>query len=55
LGYQHPSGFFAQLTDWYSQSNTGYTPDRPGDDFWQQHLWLGWRFPRRQAELRPGY
>ena len=55
LGYQHPSGFFAQAeTDWYSQSNTGYNPDRPGDDFWQQHLWLGWRFPRRHAELRLG-
>jgi hypothetical protein len=55
LGYQHPSGFFAQAeTDWYRQSNTGYSPDRPGDDFWQQHLWLGWRFPRRHAELRLG-
>src|SRR6185503_5054385 len=34
--FNHPSGFFAGGNAiWTSQSNKGYTPDRPGDDFWQ--------------------
>jgi hypothetical protein len=53
LAYQHPAGFFAGFqSSWYRQSNQGYSPALPGDDFWQHDLWTGWRFPRRQAELR---
>jgi outer membrane receptor protein involved in Fe transport len=53
--YTHPSGFFAQLNAlWMAQSNRGYSPDRPGDDFWQFNLFAGYRFPRRRAELRVG-
>jgi outer membrane receptor protein involved in Fe transport/Tfp pilus assembly protein PilF len=53
--FNHASGFFAQWqTDWYQQSNQGYSPDRPGDDFWQHSLYVGYRFPRRLAEVRLG-
>jgi tetratricopeptide (TPR) repeat protein len=53
--YNHPSGFFARFdAQWYSQSNQGYTPDIPGDDFWQFNAFAGYRFPRRKAELMVG-
>jgi hypothetical protein len=53
--FNHESGFFAQwYSDWYHQSNYGYTPDRPGDSFWQHSAFVGFRFPRRQAEVRLG-
>ena len=52
---QHPSGFFAQFdTVWSQQSNRGYTPDIPGDDFWQFNLWGGYRFLQRRGEVRLG-
>jgi outer membrane receptor protein involved in Fe transport len=51
----HPSGLFGQAeTIWSQQSNQGYNPDIPGDDFWQINLFVGYRFPRRQAEVRVG-
>jgi len=53
--YNHPSGFF--LTGealWNDQSNAGYTPSLPGDDFWQLNAFAGWRFLHRRAELRLG-
>lgn len=48
-------GFFAR-TDaiWHRQSNRGFTPGQPGDDFWQFHVFAGYRFPRRLAELSVG-
>jgi tetratricopeptide (TPR) repeat protein len=53
--FQHESGFFAQFdTVWSQQSNRGYSPDIPGDDFWQYNLWGGYRFLQRRAELRLG-
>lgn len=53
--YNHPSGIFAQVNGvWSMQSNRGYTPDRPGDDFWQSSAFVGYRFPRRKAELAVG-
>lgn len=56
LNYQHACGGFAQWESaWYRQHNSGYAnPARPGDDFWQHNLWVGYRFPRRHAELRLG-
>jgi len=55
LNYNHPCGFFGQFASvWTGQSNRGYTPDRPGDDFWQHNLFVGYRFPHRKAELRVG-
>ena len=53
--YNHPSGFFGMASAvWTAQSNQGYTPDRPGDDFWQFNVEAGWRFLRRRLEVRVG-
>lgn len=53
--FNHPCGFYAQwVSEWFGQSNSGYTPAQPGSDFWQHNLWLGYRFPRRTAEVRFG-
>jgi hypothetical protein len=53
--YNHASGFFAGASAiWNQQSNRGYTPDRPGDDFWQFNVEGGWRFLRRRLEVRTG-
>lgn len=50
-----PCGFFASVgTVWSQQSNRGYSPDIPGDDFWQFNAFAGYRFLRRHAELRLG-
>jgi outer membrane receptor protein involved in Fe transport len=55
LRYQHPCGFFSQFDAVYScQSNRGYSPDLPGDDFWQFHIFAGYRFLQRRAEVRLG-
>ncbi len=55
LIYNHPCGFFAEWSsDWYHQDNHGYTPDLPGDDFWQQNVFAGYVFSHRRAELRLG-
>jgi outer membrane receptor for monomeric catechols len=51
--FHHSSGVFAQWESaWFHQENSGYTPARPGDDFWQHNITLGYRLPRRVAELR---
>lgn len=51
--FNHPSGFFSGAEAlWSQQSNRGYTPDLPGDDFWQFNLHAGYRFPKRRAEVR---
>jgi hypothetical protein len=51
----HHSGFFSQLdTVWSQQSNRGYSPDIPGDDFWQFNIYAGYRFLHRRAELKVG-
>ncbi|MBX3745398.1 MAG: tetratricopeptide repeat protein [Verrucomicrobiae bacterium] len=53
--YTHPTGFFALAEGvWTQQSNRGYSPDRPGDDFWHVNLHAGWRFDRRNVEIRAG-
>jgi Tfp pilus assembly protein PilF len=55
LLYNHSSGFFARFdARYYQQSNRGYTPDLPGDDFVQLDLQAGWRFFRRRAEVSVG-
>lgn len=51
--FYHTCGFFSMLeSQWYDQSNRGYTPDIPGDDFWHFNLHIGYRFSRRRAEAR---
>jgi Flp pilus assembly protein TadD len=53
--FNHRSGCFAQAEGvWQTQSNRGYSPDLPGDDFWQFNVFAGYRFPRRAAELSMG-
>jgi Flp pilus assembly protein TadD len=53
--YNHPSGFFVTPEAvWYGQNNLGYTPARPGDDFWQLNAFVGYRFFRRRAEATIG-
>jgi outer membrane receptor protein involved in Fe transport len=53
--FNHPSGFFLEGdARWYTQSNWGYTPEEPGDSFWQVNLFAGYRFPRRRAEASVG-
>lgn len=51
--YNTPCGFFARASAiWTAQDNKGYTPARPGDNFWQFNLEAGYRFARRRAEVR---
>jgi tetratricopeptide (TPR) repeat protein len=53
--FHHPSGVFARWeSEWYHQRNGGYGGARPGDDFWQHNVFVGYRFPRRHAEVRFG-
>jgi hypothetical protein len=53
--FTHASGFFGLAESaWYAQSNQGYEPDRPGDDFWQFNAFVGYRFSRRRAEVKLG-
>ncbi len=51
LNFHHRSGVFAQWeSDWYHQNNSAY----PDEDFWQHNLMVGYRLPRRYAEVRFG-
>ena len=53
--FNHPSGFFSRFDAlWSRQDNQGYSPDEPGDDFWQFNAYAGYRFFHRQAELQFG-
>jgi hypothetical protein len=53
--FNDPSGLFAQFQAvWNDQSNSGYQPGEPGDNFWQLNLFAGYRSPRRHWELRVG-
>jgi len=51
LNFHHRSGVFAQWeSDWYQQNNSAY----PDENFWQHNLMVGYRLPRRYAEVRLG-
>ncbi|MDW8310400.1 MAG: hypothetical protein RMK20_13580, partial [Verrucomicrobiales bacterium] len=51
----HPCGGFGQVEGvWHRQRNHGYTPELPGDDFWQFNAHVGYRFWQRRAEVRLG-
>lgn len=53
--YNHRCGFFSVAqAQWNRQSNHDYEVDLPGDNFWHLNLYAGYRFPRRQAEIRVG-
>jgi hypothetical protein len=54
--YNHPCGFFVQPeAHWYAQNNSGYNPGEPGANFWQFNAFIGYRFPRRKAEITLGF
>ncbi len=53
--FNHSSGFFARFeVHWYAQQNSGFAGTRPGDSFLQEHVFLGWRFPRGRGDVRFG-
>ncbi len=53
--WNHPSGIFAQGDAlWSVQSNDGFSPAEPGDNFWQLNILVGYHFPRRQAQISIG-
>jgi tetratricopeptide (TPR) repeat protein len=53
--FRHQSGFFGQFDAvWLGQSNRGYEPALPGDNFWQLNLTGGWSFFQRRLEVRTG-
>ncbi len=53
--FNHPCGFFASAgAVWSQQSNRGYSPDIPGDDFWQFNAFVGYRFLQRHVDVRVG-
>jgi hypothetical protein len=39
---------------WNHQSNDGYTPGRPVEDFWQFDVFVGWRFWRNHVDATVG-
>lgn len=59
--FHHENGWFAEwLSEWLDQQVSGFA-DVPGavvnegnENFWQHHVWVGYRFPRRRAEVRCG-
>jgi len=52
---QHPSGLFAGVQAvWWSQTLSKDLSGLAGDSFWQENLLLGYRFPRRYAEITLG-
>jgi hypothetical protein len=53
--FNHRSGFFSKIEAlWTAQSNDGYAVDLAGDNFWQFNAFVGYRFPRRIAEVQVG-
>jgi ferric-dicitrate binding protein FerR (iron transport regulator)/outer membrane receptor protein involved in Fe transport len=53
--WNHPSGFFSRAdVSWYGQQNSGYATPMPGDNFFQENLYVGYRFAHRRAELLLG-
>ena len=53
--FAHRSGFFAIAEAiWNRQTNDGYSPALPTEDFWQFNLFAGYRFPRRRAQIQLG-
>jgi tetratricopeptide (TPR) repeat protein len=55
LTFQHEAGWFARWeTDWIHQGNHWDSASLGSEDFWQHHLMVGYRWPRRRAELQVG-
>ncbi len=55
VNYNDVRGFFATGEAlWNGQNNAGYSPNLPGDNFWQFNVYAGYRFFHRRAEFRIG-
>jgi cytochrome c-type biogenesis protein CcmH/NrfG len=53
--FNHESGFYSHVEGvWSQQSNRGYSPNIPGDDFWQFNAFAGYRFYQRRAQIQLG-
>ncbi len=53
--FNHSSGFFARgESQWYHQSNSGYTPALAGDDFFMHNIFVGYRWKRQRGEISFG-
>lgn len=53
--WNHPCGAFSMVEgNWYHQSNAGFDPAEPGEDFWQFNAYAGYRFWHRRAEATLG-
>jgi outer membrane receptor protein involved in Fe transport len=53
--FHHRNGLFAQWESaWFDQHSSGYTPALADEAMWQHNLMVGYRFPRRLAEVRVG-
>jgi tetratricopeptide (TPR) repeat protein len=54
--YHHSCGFFARVDgNVYQQSNVGYLPDTPGDEFFQLNAYVGYRFRRNFGDVTLGF
>ena len=55
LLFNGPSGFYARGdVTWYHQHNSGYNPAEPGDDFFQENIFAGYRCLNRRLEMQLG-
>lgn len=55
MGFNHESGFYAQWASvFYHQQTLDSALPMPDESFWQHDVWVGYRFPRRRAEIRLG-
>lgn len=53
--FHHASGVFGQWESvWLRQESSGYGSGKPDDELWQHNLVVGYRLPRRHAEVRLG-
>ena len=53
--WNHECGLYARwVSEWRHQESDGYTPELPDESFWQHHVWVGYRFAHRRADLRLG-
>ncbi|MBL9137594.1 MAG: TonB-dependent receptor [Verrucomicrobiales bacterium] len=53
--FHHPTGWFAEWHSvWRHQNNDGVGSSSLEEDFWQHHVFAGYRFPRQRAEVRLG-
>jgi tetratricopeptide (TPR) repeat protein len=53
--FYHPTGWFAEWhSEFFHQQSEGYSPEIADESLWQHHVFVGYRLPRRRAEVRLG-